>query len=260
MIRGLYISGWSMIANNRSMDVITNNLANVNTSGYKKDTAVFQSFPEVLTARINDEKSLTSSKANMGTMRLGSDVGEIHTYYGQGGFLNTGDNHNLAIKDSNLSFFTLGKPNQDGSIKEYFTRDGAFSVNANKQLVNSEGLLVLGEDGPIVLEEGEFVVDRYGSIMQNGELIDKLLIKTFENGIALRKIGSNLVENINDNDEGIPFEGIISQRVLEQSNVNIVREMVDMISVMRSYETSQKLVQAQDTTLEKAVNEVGAVR
>ncbi|HHW30878.1 MAG TPA: flagellar hook-basal body protein [Clostridiaceae bacterium] len=260
MIRGLYTSGWSMLANNKKMDVITNNLSNVNTYGYKRDVTVFQSFPEALTMRMNEKDLIGRKTSNIGTMELGSDIGEIHTYYSQGSLLKTDDKYNFAIKDSDLSFFTIGVPDQDGTINEYYTRDGSFTINSNNELTTSEGFLVLGEGGPIVLEDGDFFIERDGTIIQYGEVVDKLLIRTFADNSGLRKVGSNLLQSVNNNYEGVPFEGTIVQGYVEQSNVNIIKEMVEMINVMRAYESNQKMIQVQDSTLEKAVNEVGAVR
>jgi flagellar basal-body rod protein FlgF len=265
MIRGLYTSAWSMLANQRKMDVITNNMANVNTTAFKKDTVVFQSFPEILTKRINDTQSPTNPSANVGSMALSSDVGEVYTYYTQGQLLQTGDRYDLAISDDNTggtetpAFFTVGVVNpQDNSMQEFYTKDGSFCLDANNQLVTKDGYAVLGERGPIKLANGDFSVDEKGNIIQNGSVVDKLLIAQFSDPSQLRKYGDNLVQN--SGGEISEFTGTISQGYSEQSNVNVINEMVDMITVMRAYEANQKVLQAQDGTLEKAVNEVGVVR
>lgn len=267
MIRGLYTSGWSMIANSKKLDVITNNLANVNTAAFKKDTVVFQSFPELLTQRINDAKSPLNPNpsAVIGNMSLGHDVGEIFTYYTQGQLTQTNNNFDLAINDDDTSgkaspaFFTIGVVNpEDNSLEEYYTKDGSFVLNSFNQLVTKAGYPVLGENGPITLEPGEFSVDAQGNITQKGNTVDKLLIAQFEDATKLRKYGDNLIKN--DGGEAAAFTGQVMQGYAEQSNVNIVSEMVDMITVMRAYEANQKVLQAQDSTLEKVVNEVGAVR
>ena len=126
-------------------------------------------------------------------------------------------------------------------------------------LVTSEGYAVLGENGPIVLQEGEFTVSEDGTIAQDGEIIDKLLITEFQDTSALRKHGNNLVRVV-EGAVATEFTGTVQQGFIELSNVNIVREMVDMITVMRLYEANQKMLQAMDGTLEKAVNQVGTVR
>lgn len=247
------------MANSKKMDVISNNLANVNTNAYKKDTVVFESFPEMLTKRINDTRSNLNPSAEVGTMHFGSDVGEVYTYNKQGQLAKTDNKFDLALRDCDGAFFTVGVPDSDGNIKEYYTRDGSFKLNSNNQLVTRDGFEVTGEDGPIFLEGENFAVEPDGTIIENDEIVGKLLIKEFTDPSALRKYGSNLFDITEDAQEQA-FSGIVEQGFIEQSNVDIVREMVDMISVMRAYEANQKILQAQDGTLEKAVNEVGAVR
>ncbi|MCX7842474.1 MAG: flagellar hook-basal body protein [Clostridia bacterium] len=259
MIRGLYTSGWSLMANSKKLDVISNNLANASTNAYKKDTVVFESFPNVLTRRLNDTMSKLNPSGIAGEMQLGSDVGEIYTYYTQGQLQKTNNNLDMSLKNSDNAFFTIGVPGQNGEMREYFTRDGAFVLNSNNQLVTKDGYPVLGENGPITLEGSEFSVTNDGIVVQNGEAVDRLRIREFTDLKTLRKHGSNLVGRTDQTEER-EFSGVVVQGQLEQSNVNVVREMIDMISVMRLYESSQKLLQMQDGTLEKTVNEVGAVR
>lgn len=248
-----------MLANSKKMDVISNNLANVNTNGFKRDLVVFESFPEVLTRRINDTRSSMNPNGKVGEMQLGSDVGEIFTYYKQGQLTKSGSNLDLAFQGTDSAFFTVGVPDAEGNTKEYYTRDGSFVLNAQKQLVTKEGYPVMGQNGVITLTGEDFSVNSDGSIYQGGQIIDKLKIKDFSDTTQLRKFGSNMV-TVEGNAEEREFSGTVTQGFVEQSNVNIIREMVDMIAVTRSYESSQKLLQAQDGTLEKVVNEVGAVR
>jgi flagellar basal-body rod protein FlgF len=259
MIRGLYTSGWSMLANSKKMDVISNNLANVNTNGFKKDLVVFETFPEVMTKRLYDTGYGSNPSGKIGQMELGSDVGEIFTYYRQGQLSKSGSNLDLAFQGTDSAFFTVGVPDAEGNTKEYYTRDGSFVLNAQKQLVTKEGYPVMGENGAITLAGEDFSVEPDGSIYQGGQIVDKLKIKDFSDATKLRKFGSNLVTVDGDAGEK-SFTGIVTQGFVELSNVNIVKEMVDMIAVTRSYEASQKLLQAQDGTLEKVVNEVGVVR
>lgn len=257
MIRGLYTSGWSMLANARKMDVITNNIANVNTNAYKKDGVNFQSFPEVLAQRIKD----TDGNSTIGNMSLGSDVGEIHTYNTQGQLQKTGNNLDLALSDTGngVSYFSIGVVQPDGKIQEYYTRDGAFTLDSKGRLINKDGNLVMGQNGAITLSGENFSISPNGSIIQDGNIAGTLKIITFTNPDTLRKVGNNLVSTSADSVQ-TPFAGEVRQGYIEQSNVNVVREMVDMISVSRAYEASQKALQAQDGTLEKAVNEIGSIR
>lgn len=258
MIRGLYTSGWSMLAIQKKMDIISNNMANVSTNGYKKDTLVLESFPSLLTKIIKDYNGTPGSSHNIGTMELGNDVGEVFTYYSQGQLTKTENNLDMAIRDSSNAFFTVSVPDAEGNEKELYTRDGSFTRGSDNSLLTKEGYAVMGENGPIILDSGEFSVGEDGTIIQNGEVVDKLLIKEFNDTTDLKKYGSNLVQ-ADDGAETGNFSGTVQQGFTELSNVNIIREMVDMITVMRSYEANQKVLQAMDGTLEKAVNEVGAV-
>lgn len=259
MIRGLYTSGWSMLANTRAMDVISNNLANINTNAYKKDGIVFQTFPDVLTKRINDTTSPTNPTGQVGSMQLGFDVGEIYTYYTPGQLIQTNGSTDMAIQNSYTAFFSVDVPDANGKLNEYYTRDGSFELNADKQLVTKDGYLVLGENGPITLKNAKFTIQDDGTIVQDGAVVDKLKIKEFTDSKTLRKFGSNLISITGDTKE-TPFSGTVKQGFIEQSNVNVVSEMVDMISVMRAYEANQKVLQAEDGTLDKTVNEVGSLK
>jgi flagellar basal-body rod protein FlgF len=268
MIRGLYTSGWSMLANSKMMDVISNNLANVNTNAYKKDTVVFQTFPALLAKRINDTRSMLNPSGDIGNMQLSSDVGQIYTYYTQGQVVKSDNKFDFAIQDGNVdpssvnkpeAFFTVADTDANGNVVEHYTRNGSFTINSNGEMVTKEGYLVMGEYGSIKLKGEDFTVDGAGNIIQDGKNVDKLMIKEFTDTTTMRKFGDNMVDKTDQSEEQ-PFSGAIAQGYLEQSNVNIVKEMVDMISVTRSYEANQKIVQALDGTLEKAVNEVGLLR
>lgn len=258
MIRGLYTSGWSMLAIQKKMDIISNNMANVSTNGYKKDTLILESFPSVLTKIIKDYNGTPRSMRDIGTMELGNDVGEVFTYYSQGQLTKTENNLDMAIQDSSNAFFTILVEDAQGNQSEMYTRDGSFSRDGANRLVTREGYAVLGQNGPIILGTGEFSVGEDGTITQNGEMVDRILIREFADTAVLKKYGNNLIQADADA-QPVAFTGTVQQGFTELSNVNIVREMVDMITVMRSYEANQKVLQAMDGTLEKAVNEVGAV-
>lgn len=259
MIRGLYASGWSMIANNRKMDVIANNLANVNTTGYKKDSVIFESFPDLLAQRVNDYRSASNPSGRIGTMQLSSDVGEIFTYYQQGQLISTDNILDFAINDEGNSFFTVIETAPDGTVvRELYTRDGSFAINSQGILVTKEGYPVMGENGLIILQDRDFTVERDGTVIQDGAVIGRLLIRSFANTETLRKVGSNMVERTDETQEQA-FNGEVLQGYLEQSNVNIIKEMVDMITVLRAYEANQKILQTHDDTLSRAVNDVGKV-
>jgi len=117
MIRGLYTSGWSMLANSKQMDVVSNNLANVNTTAFKKDTLILESFPDMLVRRINDSRSASNPSGRLGNVQLGNDVGEVFTYYTQGQLQKTDNNLDMAISNCDTAFFTVAVPGGTESIQ-----------------------------------------------------------------------------------------------------------------------------------------------
>lgn len=257
MIRGLYTSGWSMLALNKKMDVLANNLANVSTNGYKRDTVAMEGFPALLAKRLYDNTDRTAAGVPVGELSFSDDVGEVYTWFQQGTLQQTDQNLDFSIKDDGKAFFSIAVPSEN-EFTEFYTRDGSFELNANGQLVTRQGYFVLGEKGVIQLNSDQFILQTDGTIVQDGAVVDRLLIKQFEDPGTLRKNGQNLLSPTDGTVEE-DFSGQVLQSYLEQSNVEIVREMVDMISLMRSYEANQRMITAMDGTLEKAVNEVGRV-
>ncbi|NLL66864.1 MAG: flagellar basal-body rod protein FlgF [Clostridiaceae bacterium] len=257
MIRGLYTSGYSMLTLNRKMDTVSNNMANVNTNGFKKDTVVFEEFSDVLMKRFFDGSDHSPAPAQIGNMTLYNDIATVHTDFTQGALENTGISTDVAIDGDEGAFFCVAVP-ENNQFREYYTRDGAFKLDSNGRLVTRDGHFVMGQNGPIMLEGSEFTITYRGEIIQNGETVDTLRIRKFENPESLRKYGFNLITATGESQDAA-FEGTIQQGFVERSNVDSVKEMVDMITVLRAYESNQKLIQYQDSTLERAVNDIGRV-
>ena len=255
MIRGLYTSASGMMAQYEKMDTISNNLANVDTVGYKKDQVITASFEEELVKRINDRQGQVpvSRPKNIGTMSLGVKVDEIFTNFTQGSLQETNQELDLALHG--VGFFTVLA--QEGG-EERYTRNGAFLLDPSRRLVTATGERVMGQQGPITLPVGDVTIKDTGEIFVNGVFIDRLQIQSFDDSRTLRKIGDNLLA-ATEQSQPRAFGGTVRQGFLESSNVNPVREMVEMITVMRTYEASQKALQAQDQTLEKLINEVSRV-
>lgn len=258
MIRNLYTAGWSMLAKSKQMDVISNNIANVNTSGYKKDSMIFETFSSAMARRINDNNNNGSSN-QVGELQLGSDVGQIYTNYSIGALNKTNSEMDMAIDLSPNSFFTVGVRNESGKYDEFYSRDGSFTLDKDGRMITKTGEALMGKDGIIKLSSADFQVYDDGTIMQNGAEVDKIKLVQISNVDTLRKIGNGLITKTAETKEE-KFNGAIRQGFLEQSNVNSIKEMVEMINAMRSYEASQKMIQISDANLEKVVNEVGVVR
>ncbi len=251
MIRGLYTSASGMMAEMVRNDLTANNLANVNTTGYKKDTAVFKSFPEVLLNRVNDHRpGEVSRQAGIGTLGTGAIVDEIITSHEPGQLRESSNPFDLAI--SGDGFFVVR--NQNGT---FYTRNGSFTLDGQGYLVTSQGDNVMGQAGPVQLgSSGNVVVDGAGRITVNDNQAAVLRLVTITDKAGLTKVGDSMFTG------GQAAEGItgqVKQRFSEASNVNALTEMVNMITIMRAYEANQKMILAHDQTLAQAM-EVGRLR
>lgn len=251
MLRGLYTASSGMVTETKIMDVLSNNLANINTTGYKKDIVMTYAFPDYVFVKNGGDNIPPGGQ--IGKMDYGLLIDTLYTNFQEGALSETKGKLDFSI-DGN-GFFVVDTPNG-----QRFTRDGSFVMSKDGYLVTQEGYYVEGHNGPIKLSEGNVSVDESGNIINNGQYVDKLNILDFNNYNGLRKEGDNLFYiDTTSNTQVIPATGRIKQGYLEGSNVNPVNEMVNMISVMRAYESNQKVVMSYDETLGKAVNEVGKV-
>lgn len=249
MIRGLYIAATGMLAEQTRADITANNLANLNTGGYKKDVAVFRSFPELLVQRINDPQD-GGARPVLGSLSGGAVVDEVLTSFAPGVLKETGQPLDLALEGGN--FFVLQTP---AGLR--YTRNGAFTLDGEGYIVNSDGYRLLGENGPIQVRGQKIEVNRDGTVVVDGQPVDRLLLVSFANPRDLQKAGNNLFIGVNPQPA---VAGRVLQGYLEGSNVNAITEMIDMITIMRAYEANQRMIQAQDSILDKAVNQVGSLR
>jgi flagellar basal-body rod protein FlgF len=256
LIRGLYTGCSGMMAQLARQDVIANNLANVSTPGFKKDVTAVQAFPQMRIRRIGDIPTRGMAHPPgpplVGTLGTGAAIAEIATDYSTGNLQKTENSLDLALRSD--GYFVVETP--EG---ERYTRNGAFKLNDEGLLTTDQGYPVLGSAGPIQLDgEGELAVDLQGNVMLGTELVDTLRIVRFEDPRSLVKIGDNLFESGGQEDEDV-LNPSVMQGFLETSNVNAVREMVELITVVRAYEANQKIVQAEDQMLDAAVNRVGSL-
>lgn len=257
MIRGLYISASSAISEAKRIDVISNNIANANTAGYKKDVMVTQNFSDVLISRINNASGTpvdrwkgTNPVRALGHLSYGIHSSEIMVDFEQGQMNSTGSSFDMALRGK--GFFCIDTP--EG---ERYTRSGNFEKDAEGWLVTQEGFRVLGEDGYIMVEGSDITVNEKGEIFSGAQPVDKLKLVDFDDYKALRKEGNGLIR-IAEDIEAEPriTEGTIQQGFLESSNVNSVKEMVGMLTMMRTYEANQRIIKIHDELIGKAVNEI----
>ncbi len=276
MLRGIYTGASGMIAQDARMDAIANNLANVDQTGYKKDLTLFKAFPDMLLRRINDDGLGITPAGSYDTMPIvgklgtGVEVNEVYTQFDQGSLQRTENNFDLALEGQ--GFFTV--MTERG---ERYTRNGAFTLNQDGVIVNHNGYPLMGENGPIRVQENNFTINERGEVIVNGALssdprdvvsitgnnweepivIDRLKLADFENIREIKKEGDSLYRETEYSGPPLPPLNLkVVQGFLEKSNVSAIREMVDMIEVQRAYEANQKTVHTHDQTLGKLINEI----
>lgn len=256
MVKGLYTAYTGMINEQHRMDVLTNNLANASTVGFKKEGATSQSFDEVLAYKIKDTTDPNWARP-LGDISLGVKIGENYTDYSQGSMRETGNTYDVAISGS--GFFTVQFTNKKGEQSIKYTRDGSFTLNKDGYLVTKDGDFVQGTAGRIRLDPLQPAsIDQAGNIYQNNTRVATLDITDFEDYNYLEHYGENYYQIVEGFEEKAGDCKIVSG-YLEMANMSVVTEMVNMISVSRAYETNQKIVQAYDTSLEIAANQLGKV-
>lgn len=276
MLRGLYTAASGMITEQARTDTIANNLANVNTSGYKRDVAVNEEFSAMLLRRINDDNAqddgkmpnlqnvdaarnyfvpgIDGSAPTVGELGRGSRIAEIAVDREQGALENTGNNLDLAITGD--GYFLI---NTSQGIR--YTRDGNFYRSAAGQLVTANNQAVLGINGrPINIppDAVEINIGADGTVDANGQNVGRIQLASFADRRALLKEGNNLYRPQNGA-QPQQATGSIQQGFLERSNVNVAKEMVELITNYRTYEADSKALTTQDSLLDKAVNDVGRV-
>ena len=252
MTRGLYIAGTGMMIQRRRMETITNNVANAETTAFKKEFNITHSFDEVLTRRVNDTMPRVVQGRMVGPLNLGTQVDQLYIDFTQGALEGTERTTDLAIIGD--AFFVV--QTADG---ERYTRSGHFYVNDAGLLVDVDGNPVLGNNGPIYVGGLNFTVDQFGNVSTANGYVDTLRIVSFADNESLRRQGSNLYFATEPPLAAAnPFS--IAQGFLEGSNVDIGREMVDMLAMYRTYELNQRMVTMIDETLGRAVNDIGRLR
>lgn len=361
MFRGLYTAVTGMQTDQRRLDISSNNMANINTTGFKKDVLVSETFPELLIKKINGELPGEAVKNNgvlevtrdgegfnvrtergffmvdspvgrsysrqvnfivdedgylrtytrnidgqantyegnfllnrqgaviqveagadidvneagqltadggpvadliyrpamdvIGTINSGRRFERTHINFQQGSLEETGNRLDLAINGE--GFFRLTNPQTD---QEVYTRNGNFHLSQDGEIINEEGYFLVGTEGNILLDGEDFSIGTNGEVMVDGQLVNQVDMVNILNLRDLDKLGHSyyILKEGKELDEG-DFEGQLIQGFLEGSNISPVSEMVDMISIMRSYEANSRVLRAYDEILQRAVNELGKV-
>lgn len=236
---GLYISAEGALVQSRRLETVANNLANVNTVGFKRDLALFQ-------ARYAEEINRGLTAPNSGTFNDlggGVEVRETRTDYSQGPFKNTGIETDFAIKGD--GFFAVRAPDGD-----YLTRAGNFALLPTGELVTQQGYAVLDEGGaPVRIETHDWEVTSDGGIEQSDGTIIRLGMQRPASLGDLVKVGENLFRPMGPVTPLDPAQRQVVQKHLELAGVSATKEMMSMIEASRAFEANVNLIRNQDQML-----------
>ncbi|UNL84855.1 flagellar hook-basal body protein [Priestia koreensis] len=279
MFKGFYAASSAMIAQQRRTDLLTNNLANANTPGFKADQASLRAFPDMLLQRMNNRSfskengDSATPKETLGSINTGVYMQENMPNFLQGDLRETKQPTDFAILDGNLPadektgrkgtlFFTV--QGEDG--KPRYTRDGKFTLDGQGFLTTNQGNYVLDEKGAkIQLQSANFQVGNDGTIMENNQQVARVGLAYAQDPMALEKEGNGYYHMTNNQAlpsaltaNGVSFQ--VHQGFIEGSNVDMSQTMTELLTTYRSFEANQKILQAYDRSMDRAVNEVGRLR
>ncbi|MGA1863329.1 flagellar hook-basal body protein [Deferribacter thermophilus] len=251
MLNGLYTATSGMLALNRKIEIISNNLANINTTSYKREDAVFTNY--LYKDERNPQGLIRQSEYNK-TINNTVSLHSVFTDFESGNLMHTGNKLDLALETKN-TFFAVETP-----FGIRFTRDGHFTLDKDRRLVNKDGFPVLSRNYEnnegIILPDGDITITEKGEILVNGAIVDQLFIAEVDDPSKMQKMGRNLYAAIGF----VPDESespVVKQGFLEGSNVNPVKEMVAIIDAMRGFETYQKVIQTIDEINSRTSNDIG---
>ncbi|KUK36585.1 MAG: flagellar basal-body rod protein FlgG [Clostridia bacterium] len=258
MLRSLYTAASGMTAQQFHIDTISHNLANVNTTGFKRVRPEFQDLIYLAIRRPTAPEAEGAGRPVGLEIGLGVRTAGTHTIFQQGNLQPTENPLDVAL--SGPGFFVIRGPGDE----EYYTRDGSFKLDAEGNLVTTEGYRVEGVES-IPAGAADISIARDGSVSyldEEGEEhpAGKLAIVRFANPAGLEKVGHNLYRATAASGEAREVDGdsgeavSVEQGYLEASNVQVVEEMVKMITAQRAYELNSKVIQASDEMLSIASN------
>ncbi len=242
MNSGLYSALSGSVAAMKRMDVISNNLANVNTPGYKKDKMLFES---MLAGAVNPPAVAQASTADPLLQRE-----SVFVDYSAGTVVQTGNALDLAIDGD--GFFVVQTP--QGRV---YTRQGNFRLAADGTLVTSDGFPVMGQNAPIRIQGGHVEVDSKGVVTVDGTAAGTISVVDFPKPYRLTRVSSAGFVPQNAQVTPQPAAGGVSQGHLESSNVETITEMLQMIETNRYYDTCQRVIKGFDDMTGKAANDLG---
>jgi flagellar basal-body rod protein FlgF len=254
MYTGLYAAVSGSLAHEKRLAILTNNLANANTVGFKADRPVFQvePLPKVVRPLAVSEASpavMTTLDRFQGRESAQTRLSAMHTNFTQGDLRTTGNSLDVALEGR--GFFVV--QTTDGVA---YTRQGTFSLDPEGVVVTAQGLPVLGDKGPLRPPPGKIEIDATGQVRVGGTVIDRLRVVDFPQPYAIEKQGDSLFRSKAPELPQTTTNAVVRQGVIETANVEPVRLLVAVIETSRAYEAYQKVIQAFNDTAGRAVNDI----
>jgi len=260
MYTGLYAAASGSMAQEKRLTILTNNLVNATTAGFKTDTPVFQVAPlPVLIGPValpgNIHPVVASLDPLQGRQSAQNQLFTVQTDFSQGIVRPTGNSLDLALEGEGF-FVVAGLQGET-----YYTRQGTFSINAEGVLVTPNGLPVQGESGPLRVRSGRLEVDATGRVLVDGTFLDRLKLVDFAPPYPLQKAGETLFRAAVPNPAEQEVTGVVvHQGAIELSNAQPLRLLADVLQTSRAYEAYQKVIQAFDATAARTVNDIANTR
>ena len=249
MTRGVYTAAAGMLASQAAQDAIAQNLANAGTTGYKEDIPRFESFQEALATRLSP-----ADQAPVGLLGSGAGLKDETTNFADGSLQKSGNPLDIALTGD--AALVVQTPQ---GLR--LSRDGSLSMDAQGTLIQTNGSLpVLGDTNrPIHIpaKAKTIEISPRGEVKADGIPVGRLRLAGLAASDQPVKVGDNQFRVAALRPASASAS--VRQGFLEASNVNVIKEMVNMISIMRAYETNQKMMQAEDDATGKATNEVGKI-
>ena len=254
MQNGLYVAASGLLMQQERFDVISNNVANVNTNGFKQELAVFSDYRPV--DKRYPQNWIQKTLYNR-TINSSVKLDDINTNFEMGHFKQTGNSFDVALQDTK-NFFAVETP---WGVR--YTRDGEFTMNSDGELVTRDGFNLLDRNtgAPIVIPPDRRYMDITGdgTVYVNNAPIGQVEVSRFEELEYLQKVGRNLYAALDVLPEE-PQNATVTQGYVESSNVDPIMEMVRMIDAMRGFELYQKVVHTYDSLNEQAANAIAKVQ
>ncbi len=244
MIRGLYSAADGLLIQAARTDVISGNLAGIGVAGFRREVPFVSAFERTL--EYASGQGAAGAPERAGLLFPGSQVDLT-----PGALKHTGAQFDVALEGA--GYLCVQVPGG-----EAYTRGGALRLNGNGLLVTASGDPVLGQAGPIRIIGEEVEFGRNGDVLVDGSRVDKLKIVDLAPGVRVVKLGGGLLAADASFVRGAS-DVQLKQGYLEAANVDVIGEMVGMITALRAFEASQRALQANDRTLEKAINEIARV-